>query len=396
MPQNTIAKSVILFFLTSHNAFAGDFSLEFFLQKVKKQNLEVQIEKTKENVFHEKKGIRLPPPSFTFIHGKETPGTKADGFEIAQDIPFPTKINANYQKREMDFKAQSELKMAVEGRVLAQAKLSYIKAWITQEKIKLLYQNKKILEEHIELTKSAVRSDSFLKVHQLKAESDLDLLINEIDSTKQKLKENEYKLLEIINEDVSDLSMVFEEPALSPLPNNEKKMEIPELQSLEWSLKSMKESEAETRASWFSDFKIKYKTMSASSMSNRYSEIMVGVTLPFFYFWQTKREVSAARWESLQAEFNLEKKKREIENKISFLSERAISFKRQLLNLKINLIPRAEKRVKIVHNLAPRDMEIIKDHRETMEALPLLKMTMLELREKFEEAVLEIESLTKK
>jgi hypothetical protein len=58
---------------------------------------------------------------------------------------------------------------------------------------------------------------------------------------------------------------------------------------------------------------------------------------------------------------------------------------------KNKLLPRAEQRMKIVHNLAPRDMETIQDHRETMEAFPNLKMAELELRMQYEETIAELE-----
>ena len=47
--------------------------------------------------------------------------------------------------------------------------------------------------------------------------------------------------------------------------------------------------------------------------------------------------------------------------------------------------------MKAVHNLAPRDMETLQDHRETREAFPELQMKALELRLLYEETVTEIE-----
>lgn len=47
--------------------------------------------------------------------------------------------------------------------------------------------------------------------------------------------------------------------------------------------------------------------------------------------------------------------------------------------------------MRLVHNLAPRDMETITDHRETMEAFPNLKMNELDLRQQYEEVISELE-----
>lgn len=46
--------------------------------------------------------------------------------------------------------------------------------------------------------------------------------------------------------------------------------------------------------------------------------------------------------------------------------------------------------MKLVHNLAPRDMETLQDHRETMEAFPDLKLKALEIRRTYEETVAEL------
>ena len=62
----------------------------------------------------------------------------------------------------------------------------------------------------------------------------------------------------------------------------------------------------------------------------------------------------------------------------------------------MKLIPRAEKRMRLVRNQAPRDMETLQDHREIMEAFPDLKLKSLALREQYEEAVSELEKYMRK
>lgn len=105
-------------------------------------------------------------------------------------------------------------------------------------------------------------------------------------------------------------------------------------------------------------------------MSQKYNEIMVGVTLPFIFPWGPYSESGKARAERLQKEYELEKERRKISSEKESLLSRVHSIRRQLERLTEKLIPRAEKRMKIVHNLAPRDMETLQDHRETMEAFP--------------------------
>lgn len=47
--------------------------------------------------------------------------------------------------------------------------------------------------------------------------------------------------------------------------------------------------------------------------------------------------------------------------------------------------------MRLVHNLAPRDMETLQDHRETMEAFPGFKLKALDIRDQYEQTVTELE-----
>lgn len=383
---------LILSFYIAPQSFSSEITLDQFLQKVKEQNLNLKLETAKQNASEEKAvGIRLPPPMFSFIQAKEDSGNSATGFEINQEVPFPTKLKANRSSRIYEAKAQKEIYSANQNEILAKAKLSYIELWLMQERFEVMQQKKRNLEVHIRLSRSAVRSDSFLKLHLLKAESDLDLLENDLESSKQKIKERQLILADIINEDHQTFNPTATEPPLSAIPKINEGDNIPQLESLRLGLEGMKERESEAKSSWLPDFNLKYKQMGATSMSSRYNEVMIGITLPFIYFWQPNADSKTANVETLQAELNLNREKRNIDTKLATLYSKVESLQKQLLNLKNKLIPRAHQRMKIVQNLAPRDMETIQDHRETMEAHPELKMTELELRMQYEESIAELE-----
>ncbi len=118
---------------------------------------------------------------------------------------------------------------------------------------------------------------------------------------------------------------------------------------------------------------------------------MVGVSLPFIFFWEPRAASSSATAQRLQAEYEFDKEKRKIQVQKTSLIVKAESLKKQLDNLITKLLPKAEKRMRLVHNLAPRDMETLQDHRETMEAFPDLKLKALEYREQYEEAISELQ-----
>lgn len=384
--------SIIFLIFCSSMVFGNEISLDEYLKKVQVQNLNLKLEAAKQNLAEEKSvGLRLPPPMLGITKGKEEQGNSPNGLEINQEVPFPAKLKADHNARIIESKAQQEMLKANQNEILSKAKLSYIDLWIAQEKIGVINQKRRVLEDHIKLSRSAVRSDSFLKIHLLKAESDLDLLENELESAKQILKEKKYVLADIVNEAPQSFDIEAVEPPISSVPQLTDSETTPQIASMKLTLDSLKAREDEAKASWLPDFNLRYKEMGATSMSNKYREVMVGITLPFVYFWEPKVATTMANIEKMQAEINLNKEKRTIDIKFATLSSKVESLKKQLSNLKNKLLPRAEQRMKLVHNLAPRDMETIQDHRETMEAFPNLKMAELELRMQYEETIAELE-----
>lgn len=386
-------KTIILALIVSNSAIAAELSLNEFLNQVKERNLGLKQEEAKFNSVESSAslGVRLPPPALGFTQQNEDHGVISNGFEISQEIPFPTKMTSDYSARKYEAQAQKEMLHLNYNETLAQAKLAYIGLWIAQEQLILLKEKTEILEQHLRLSRSAVRSDSFLSVHLLKAESDKDFLENEVLSVEQKIREKQITLAEIINEDINTFKPTAVEPQLSQIPQKLNLDETPHLGFYRLMLESFKERETTAKSAWLPDFSLKYKEMGANTTTNRYNEIMLGVTLPFLYFWEPNSEVKKAKAESLQAELSFNREKKNLEAKTVSLYAKAESLLKQIENLKNKLIPRAEKRMRLVHNLAPRDMETITDHRETMEAFPNLKMNELDLRQQYEEVVSELE-----
>lgn len=387
-------KKIALIFLAhfiTQQSFSAEISLEQYLEKVRVSNIDIKLEDEKLKASESRAvGIRLPSPMASLIQMKEESGGSPNGFEINQQLPFPTKITSEHKIRKLEANAQNKMLIVGINQAVAKAKMAFIELWVAQENISVINQQKNILINHIKLSRSAARSDSFLKLHLLRAQSDLDLLENEIETAKQKLKVKQLALAEIINEDPDTFLPIAIEPPISAIPNAAQE-NIPQLELMKLTLESFKERESLAKASWLPDFNFTYKKMGSSSMSESYSEIMVGITLPFIYPWQPKAEAQSAGVEKYQAELNYSREKRSIEIKTVALRSLANSLQVQLLNLKNKLIPRAHQRMKIVLNLAPRDMETIQDHRETMEALPELKMKEIDLQMQYEESIIELE-----
>ncbi len=368
-------------------------NLSAFLNKVRTQNLDIKAEGAKSEAVDAKSvGLAIPAPMVGISRMKdEAAPNSAYGFEVSQTIPFPSKLSSDQSARRYAAESQKETRFAAEKEILAKAKLLYISLWAAQEKVALLLQKKAVIKNHIKLTRSSVRSDSFASVHLLKAESDFDLLETDITSAEQMVREKQIEVAALLNADPVSFRITAEEPTLSGVPSFTSVERSHQIQALSLSLEGLKSREREGNASWYPDFNLRYKQVEPDGMSSRTSEIMVGVSLPFVFFWQPEAAARSAGAERIQAEFELAKQKKNIESERAILLSKIESQKKQLDVLSNKLIPRAEKRMQIIHNLAPRDMETLQDHRETMEAFPDLKLRALDLRLEYEQAVSSLE-----
>lgn len=394
--RNRDMKTFTLYLLLGfQSAYGQTMTLQEYLKKAAEQNIDLKIDQSRADSISAKAvGLAIPPPMVGLIQMKEQQGTSANGFEISQTIPFPTKLSGDHSARKYEAMSQEENRLSSKKQTLLRAKILYISLWQDQERTELLEQKWNFLQDHIKLSRSTVRSDSFAATHLLKAESDFDFLENDIESSKQNIREKQIQIALFIGADPSSFKAVAIEPVITPLPIITSLEDSHQFRSLNLNLESLKVREFEAKSSWLPDFNFRYKEMGATSMSTRYNESMVGITLPFLFFWEpnsTSKQAHAAR---LIGEYNLEKQRRSFNSIKMTLLSRAESLKKQIETLNTKLIPRAEKRMRLVHNLAPRDMETLQDHRETMEAFPDLKMKALNLRMQYEESVAELEKFT--
>lgn len=369
-------------------------TLQQFLSEARGQNLTLKAEGASALAAKERAvGIALPPPMAGITQMQDQSG-KATNFEISQTIPFPTKISSEHSARQLEAEAKNATRSAREREIIADGKLLYFKLWKAQERITYLQEKKSAIEQHLKLARAATRSDSFLKIHLIKAEGDLDLLQNEILQAEQERREKQIEAATFLNRDPGEFKLLTSEFPISPLPREESLRTPNQLEAKRFDLEALKARESEANATWFPEFNLRYREMGGTQMTPRYSEVMVGASLPFVFFWEPKAASGKAAAERMQGEFLLSQEKRRIESQRISLFTKAESLRKQLDQFKEKLLPRAEQRMRLVHNLAPRDMETLQDHRETMEAFPELKLKALDVREQYEEAVAELEKLT--
>jgi outer membrane protein TolC len=368
-----------------------EMTLQQFLAEAQGQNLSLKAEGASAQAAKEgATGIAIPPPMVGLTQMRDGSG-KAMNFEVSQTLPFPTKVSNDHSARQFEADAKQAMLSVREREILAEGKLLYFKLWKSQERIVYLNEKRVAIEQHLKLARAATRSDSFLKIHLIKSESDLDLLQNDILQAEQEKREQQIQAAQFLNRDPKTFRLVAREFSESPLPKEESLGNPTQIEAKRFDLEALRARESEARSTWFPEFNLRYREMGGTTMTPKYSEIMLGASLPFIFFWEPWAATDKAAAERMQGEYLLEQEARRVQSEKAILFSKAESLKKQLDQFKDKLLPRAEKRMRLIHNVAPRDMETLQDHRETMEIFPELKLKALDLRQQYEEAVADLE-----
>lgn len=388
---------VLLFIVLISAEFAkaeSSISLTDYLSQVEIENLTLKASRANLDAAEARSvGISLPAPMVAVSQMRDDSGS-ANGYEISQTIPFPTKLSSDRNARQIEARLEAANTRSATREVLSEARFLYISTWAAQERIALLKERRSVIQQHLKLSRASTRSDSSLQIHSLKAESDFDLLENEIIEAEQTLVEKQIALAEYAKKEPSQYrSLALQEPPLTSIPSEDRLASPSQLEAKRLQVEMLGARESEAKSSWMPDFNVRYRDTGRTPMGAGFTEVMVGASLPFVFFWEPNAKSKSASAEKLKAEAEFQKEKLSEDSKTSTFQSRALSLKKQIDLIQSKLLPRAEKRMHLVRNLAPRDMESLQEHREGMEEFPDLKLKSLELRLQYEATVAELSAL---
>lgn len=386
---------LILFIITGPNSsFAKkeELPLGQYLKFVEAQNLNFKIEKANVDMAQARsRGVRIPPPMIGYMQMKE--GNKINqGYEVSQEIPFPTKISKEHEVRTLELESQKETSRIQKYFILTEARTAYIDFWSSYFKLEIQKEKLAWLKEHVKIAQSLSWPDTSAKAHLLEVELDRDLLENDVLS----MESDVITYREMLRNFAPELKVEEIIPIEPPIPSIETPKKAP------YSLIFIKEKELATssarealkKQSYLPDFSVRFRVYNGSEMSPQSQELMIGMSLPFAYFWQAKAELDEASAQRFLAEVELQKAKVESDTKVLSLVKRLEAQQAQLKNLKENVIPRAERRMKLIRNLSKRTMEGIDQHKSVMLALLDFKIKAIDLRLEFEKSFVELLKLS--
>lgn len=369
-------------------ALAQSLTSEEFVDLAIKQNLDLRLARAESNVAGaQAEGIRIPPPSVGFTQMNMAGGETAQGWQVSQTIPFPTKISRDYSARQHAVKAQHEVEAVSRQEIIAQAKLIYFFVWEIQEQETLLKDKRKVLQSHIRIAKSVARSDTFAKIHVLKAESELERINNEIERISQVRQERLSVAAQFLDKNPETFYLNAQDPGLSNPPNIFSIDDTPQIHAMNHHVKHYKSLEKAAQSEWYPDLTVSYSHMAETLRFPENNQIMVGVSLPFAFFWQPNAQSGESSAKLLQAEIKLNKTKRKIQADKVNLEKALQTLKKQMLTLKNKILPKALQRKKLFQNIAPRDLSSLNEHLDTYLSIPEIHLQILDLQSKYEQTV---------
>ncbi|MGE4107355.1 MAG: TolC family protein [Bacteriovoracia bacterium] len=348
----------------------------------------------------------LPPPTFTVgSMGSSGPfsssGHMETSFAISQTIPFPTKTFSNRSALRSSLKATQASEQAFTLELKNRVKKAYYAYLEASQKLSLLQELRGVYRHHLKRLRSGPVQDQLMKAHLMSAQTEIDLIQNEMIEATERLEIHRGELNVLIGKDAYAPLGNPESRPLSPLPEklDQKKFQElsarhPELLAVDAGLQAVTAERAAARSAWLPDFMLSYRVNRRYDTVPNNSEVMVGVSLPFVTFWQPRSQNAEmnARLDMAHAQ-QLQK-----QNEFSLRSLRTqamlSSLHQQLINLENRLVPQAKRRVDLVTSSSPTDMNYLDEHRAALEQYVKLKLQAVEKKTQYEMAISELESLT--
>jgi len=347
-------------------------SIESYLTQVKEKNLEIQVQdQVLEAAALNSEGFNLKAPMVGVSQMRNLEG-KSYAFEIQQEVPLSSKLSDDKKKREKLYELQKVESEYFTSATHFEARLAFVSYWASFENLRLLEELRRWLDHHLSFARSISRSDTEMRLHTLEIESLIGVYDNEIINLKSKLEAKKVKLRTLAFDSnyepgkpiLDSVKLLPEDAGLSRTSEIDRgKLKV-----------AMEELEVARNADLPNLF-LKFKKLDRPMMGMANQEIMVGIDLPFAFFWQTRAE---------KAQASAQKSLADARYKNSLLSQ-ADLLQDQLKNLDEVSIPAAEKRLRLLKNLRPRDMSGLDSHHKVFHDSLRLKSQRIDVRLRYEE-----------
>ncbi|MBY0518151.1 MAG: hypothetical protein K2P81_14680 [Bacteriovoracaceae bacterium] len=358
-------------------------SIDAFVSKVKNSNLEIASQSLILTASEARsKGVSLKAPMVGVSQMRTLEEGVAYAFEVQQEVPLSSRLSSDKTSRENAFELQRKESEFFSTEKVLQARLAFVSYWKDHEKINYLTEVRDWLKNHLSYARSVVRSDASSNIYALEIESYLGVLENDLSSVKSDLEAEKSKLKELsFDENYEPGLPVIDDPKNLPEASSSSRISSISLSKLKVASSMLEVA----KTSYLPNLIIRARKLDRPMMFMANQEIMLGIDLPFAFFWQPRAEKAEAVANKMIAEANYRKAEVESEALKQSLMKRSDILKNQIKTLKDVSIPAAQKSLKYLKNIAPRDMSGLETHRRIFQDYISLRTQLVELRMAYEE-----------
>jgi len=304
-------------------AFCDELTLQSYLSQVQEANPTVHSSKQRADALKHriKPSSTLDDPFFA-VGPDEIPFKGEMGsvtrFQISQNIPFPGKLGARGEIARGRVKSAEADAQTAERQIIVIATQTFYRAVFNQEAILVNEKIRKIIDSTAQSTKARYRTGDVGHHDWLLARVELSVLNIE----NLRLDRERRTLIALLNE-LRDLPPETPIGKLSLALDNQQKADFtqehsidhsPELKSLDGLIQSARQEQRLAKLSYFPDFVIQGMVMQPNSSMAESANwgVMVGITLPIF-FWRKQSETLSATQLDLASALS---EKRSLENRL--------------------------------------------------------------------------------
>lgn len=385
--------------LSSSPALAESLRLSQLIDAAQRENPDLKVLSAKlEALVAQRSGAgQLPAPMVAISSmGESDPFSMREkpSYEVSQTLPFPTKILASKRAASLTLtagKAATEYDTRVIVSSVRAAFWDYFRAYNEKQ---LKEEQLQVLKDHLRRIARSPVSDTLTNSHILGIQNEISAMDSELDEASFQIRRVRNVLAVYTGLSTETLMRAPENLPLSDLPAiSIQAADNPLLEKARTEVERARADLSLAQNAYLPDFTLTYKWNSSFGPMPRSQEIMLGMSLPFVFFWQPAAEAREAKARLIESEAMEEKARRESLAALSNLSEELAVLARKFQRLEKESIPRSEKRMALAHSISFSDMQSLDQHREILEDLLKLKLERLQVRADYEKKLAELQVL---
>lgn len=377
-----------IFILSMHKGLAIELSDYLSLVRTEATELKIEDIKRKNKVLN-LKTYEVSPPTFKYLKMDDDFGIR-DGFEISQDFEFPTRLNtsSDIQKEkiklsQIEFKKNTNL-------ILGEARFTFISLAILRAKEQNLKESIQLIDDNLKILNSISQASTEASLLAYDLKNEKILIENELSNIEFSIQEN-LELLYLYAPSLREKKISLVMPQIENIERNKSTSYLEQEGSKKLHLLEKEINLKEQNR--IPDLSLSYRKYNKSNLMGESKEIMIGITMPFLFFGDRKKETEEAKAEKVIYESELKLNTKKQETYYESIFNKLQSQYELLQNFDQKILPNLKSKIAISNNLASRTVESIQKKYEIRIKLKRYELDKLNIRLNYEKLLQSLKSI---